>query len=545
MAKTVSKYAPEDASQSSPEPACPTFERRWGDGVARLLLAWGFWGPVLALIAAAGTAGAPFNFMGSLRYLGMAWMLVGALVALRSISRSPMSVRPASTWQAARFGLYCCVLGIVIYVAMFPTYRFYPAIGIFGGVAATYAFVVAWAQSGRRPGLGGLDVVLFNLCALLIVAEIGLTLASWYRPSVLFERLGSSVVEKVAQTRLKPGSSYLGATVNAWGFYDAPFLPKSERPPDQTMVLAIGDSFSVGAVPHPFHHTTMAERLLDQVEIYNMGVSAIGLREYLHLFLSEGLPLQPDAVVLALYLGNDFGGAVPGSERLSLASRLLDRRNLLTYLVPSRLATMHRDAEERGAVTPEAPVAEAEDLSVEELLAAYPWLEDPSLEPAHMSDREFFRVEKRMAVRASRLTDFDFKERLRRSLLPMREAARDIPVFVMMIPARFQVEDELWLRIQENTEEPLDRYRPQTVTRRWLESNGFEYLDLLPFFLGAVDTDPAPLYRNNDTHTNRRGNEVTGAALAGFLARHEIGAEEASAPAMPVARPSVYGDEGP
>ena len=517
-------------SPSSPPPAAPPSEAtsRWIDGVARMALAWGFWGPLLVLAFFVGGPKGRTLFLVHWRYPTYLLLLVGALAAFRVASRARLGERRGTAGAVVRFAVYSLVLGILVYALCFPTYKPLPALWVLSSGAALFSCLAWWIVGERKPRLAALDLVLFNLCALLLIVELGLSFAARHSPSVIFEQLGSSVSDRVEATRLRPGQTFRGFPVNGLGHYDEPFLTKKER--EEPAVLTIGDSFSIGTVPHFFHHTTEAERFLSRGRIYNMGMSAIGLREYLYLLLNEGLPLEPDAIVITLFMGNDFGGPMPGSKKPSLAVRWLDRRNLLTYLVPHRLNLLRKDAQEKaqergaeGAAAAEATgastsqAAEGRGLSEQQLYKSFPWLLDSSLEPPAFSLKRLRKVEQGMATRNSDLTDFDFEERLRRALLPMREAAGEIPILVMMIPARFQVEDDVWNWIVKKEGRELHRDRAQEVTRRWLEANEFKYLDLLPIFRAEVEASGERIYFHNDTHTNRPGNALTGRALARFL----------------------------
>jgi hypothetical protein len=113
----------------------------------------------------------------------------------------------------------------------------------------------------------------------------------------------------------------------------------------------------------------------------NLGINSCGPAEYLRMLVEDGLPLEPAAVIVALFVGNDIVDA----ERYAPPQRLLrawfDRANVMLFVVPERLAAIR--AEERasdgaGAVASvagmdgEAPVGQ----SLEELALAFPWLAD-------------------------------------------------------------------------------------------------------------------------------------------------------------------------
>jgi hypothetical protein len=110
-------------------------------------------------------------------------------------------------------------------------------------------------------------------------------------------------------------------------------------------------------------------------------------------------------------------------------------------------------------------------------------------------------------------------QRLFRALDAILAAAGPIPLFFLLIPDEFQLEDELWRQVERPGYE-LDR--PQVEIGSWLASHGVEALDLLPVFreVRAAPDGQRHLYHRRDTHWNRRGNATAGAALAEWLRDH-------------------------
>jgi hypothetical protein len=83
--------------------------------------------------------------------------------------------------------------------------------------------------------------------------------------------------------------------INDTGLRDAPRV--YERTPGTARVVAHGDSFTFGAgVPYGQRFTDVAERLLGDVEIVNMGVPGYGLDHVLLSHLAEGHRYAPDPV---------------------------------------------------------------------------------------------------------------------------------------------------------------------------------------------------------------------------------------------------------
>jgi hypothetical protein len=106
---------------------------------------------------------------------------------------------------------------------------------------------------------------------------------------------------------------------NDWGLRDRP--RSITRPPDvHFRSLLVGDSFlENGLVRVPL--SAAVERQWSDaghtgMEAINFGVSATGPRQYYYRIKDVGLALKPDAIVLAVYVGNDFvslpfGGWMP------------------------------------------------------------------------------------------------------------------------------------------------------------------------------------------------------------------------------------------
>jgi hypothetical protein len=106
-------------------------------------------------------------------------------------------------------------------------------------------------------------------------------------------------------------------------------------------------------------------------------------------------------------------------------------------------------------------------------------------------------------------------------LLEIAAAARGLPVVFVLIPDEFQVEDGLWQQVGAAS---LDRDQAQRELVAWCAENGLRCIDLLPSLRAAVPwTDGnRHVYYARNTHWNRRGNEVAGAAIARYL-EQELG----------------------
>jgi hypothetical protein len=106
-----------------------------------------------------------------------------------------------------------------------------------------------------------------------------------------------------------------------------------------------------------------------------------------------------------------------------------------------------------------------------------------------------------------------------RSILDAKRAAGDIPLYVLLIPDEFQVEDELWNAVSQQFDRPAQRDRPQMILTAWLEQQNIPYLDLLPLMrsVAPMEDGRRHLYHLRDTHWNARGNRIAAESLADFL----------------------------
>lgn len=424
-----------------------------------------------------------------------------------------MQVTPRGPRLRAVFSL--AVLAAAVWFVWFQPFEAL-RLATFAAVAAAVVAGALWLGPHVLSGVPRrarrlLDRGAFTACALVVLVEATLRVIALLIPVPLLQT-GSSSASVFATYRKPPGAAHLGLSCDERGFND-----RLVRAPGTRLVACIGDSFSFGLVPRPFHYTSVAERLLDGVEIYNAGVIAAGPSEYLELE-REVLPLRPAALVLALFVGNDVDEADRGDSGAGWLGTLFDRQHLLLYQVPRRLRIRAHErrarAEPFGSIQGEStPVVSAEP---DACLAAFPWLADPALESASMSEEIFLDVERRRAaVVCAPDAEHDY-QRLFHTLEAIRAAARSVPLYVLLIPDEFQIDDELWRQVEQPG---YERDRPQVEIGGWLAARGVETLDLLPVFRGvpALTDGERHLYHRRDTHWNRRGNETAGAALAAWL----------------------------
>lgn len=400
-------------------------------------------------------------------------------------------------------------------------------------VALAYGLYVAWSlllpatrRVIPRRVARALDVFGMNIVIILVLAELSLRVVAMFWSSPLL--ITSSTPSQIRRdsNRQAPGSLRFGFPMNSGGHYDTEFVPKGAS--RRRLVVSIGDSFSYGAVPHYFHFTTVAERLLNGVDIYNMGYPGTGPEDYLYLLENQALPLNPDLIVIQLFMGNDLPVGPSGAS----PPRWCDADRYLLAIVWFRLGIMRRahlvNAGRRGSVL----------LDSAAIVKRYPWVLDPQLEQPHLNAQTYLQLETRNALEIAGAGDKVYA-RFFGVLSEMRHVAGNIPVAFVVIPDEFQVEDGLWAEIVKHAKVKLDRDLPQSRVVPELRKRGWPVVDLLPLLRAVkpMADGRRHLYALRDTHFNTRGNAVAGRALA-HLVDSLLGATPtAGAPPPPLALP--------
>ncbi|MEE2886425.1 MAG: hypothetical protein VX951_03230 [Planctomycetota bacterium] len=425
-----------------------------------------------------------------------------------------------SSGRATSWGLSTAVvfwLGYLWLGQPLDLFQLETAVSAAGGV-----FALCLLQSKRLDKLADLQwvrrihIVLFNVCLTAVLLEIALGIVAWISPRPELMCRDSYVQSRLSGYAFPKGYIHRGFACNQLGHYDQEFLPKAER--KKTTVLMIGDSFSAGVVPHHYHFTTVGERVLSDVDIYNMGISGIGPEEYLYLLSYEGLQLKPDAVVVNIYLGNDLVNTRTGTGISHYLKLWFDRGNVRIWFLPERLLLV---AAERKRARADIFASDPQRVvkGEAEILAAFPSVKDHRREKATLSKEQYLKITRHL-IESSCPPHPDRLKPMLEHLATMRQLCRDIPFGVMLIPAEYQVEDALWkTATSQLTGGPYQKDAAQAKVSQWLEAEGIPYLDLLPI-LRAVEPFPdgdRHCYCRQDTHFNVRGNQVVGESLAPFL----------------------------
>jgi hypothetical protein len=366
------------------------------------------------------------------------------------------------------------------------------------------------------------DLIAMNVFIALILAEITLRIAAAVWPTPLLVTENSSSEIRRDSERIEPGVPRFSFPMNSTGHYDTEFLPRSER--SLPTVVSIGDSFSYGVVPHYYHYSTVAERVFPEAEIYNIGFPGTNPVDYRHLMVDEALPLEPDLIVIAIFVGNDIVAQAAPTSSLGW----YDAQNYMAGIVWHRLQILDRA---KGASD---WTRETGEVMGEDLVTRYPWVADPSQETPSMSEDIYVELESRNAYQGA-IDHPGVYDRFFAALGEIEKAAGDIPLAFLIIPDEYQVNDELWQAVVAKHDVPLQRDLPQRKIREWAREGDRDVMDLLPLLLAQepLDDGKLHLYHLRDTHFNARGNEVAGRALAQLIEAKFSGTEVPEYPMPP------------
>jgi lysophospholipase L1-like esterase len=309
--------------------------------------------------------------------------------------------------------------------------------------------------------------------------------------------------------RLKPEARVRFATtefdtdiaVNSSGVRDTEEIgPKAVN---ERRILLLGDSL-VLAVQVPFSETfgERLERRLNaegspyRYRVINAGVQGYGPVEELLLFRSIAPSIQPDLVIQTLFVGNDAEEAVTSEARLE-AGTLRE-----SGAVRDRVATRLRRMVRRSMVLQvlRLRVVAATGRLTSTIGPPEPPLQSYAAKPAP-------RIARGLAI-ARRTV-----EQLTRESASM--GARSA---IVLMPARFQVDDADYGRLREAVSQAGGELVRDGATRRFEEAlAGLDapLFDALPALRGA---DPgADLFFQQTVHLTPRGHEVVADALVRFL----------------------------
>lgn len=392
---------------------------------------------------------------------------------------------------------------------------------------------------------GWLVFVVVQLLVILGLVEIGLRVARphheglkilLYAPTVRTEYDEIETTEELLETNVlgfHPLEANEGFVRNSRGFRTPEYDPDPD--PGVPRIVVLGDSFTYSSsfVPWSWMWPMEMERRLEDltggpVEVINLGVPAVGPRFELRLWELEGARLDPDWVILAFFVGNDFTDE-SGRELIPTREGFWVRHSL-TFRLARNLLRLWRQRRAADAPWPEPPSSSRYERGGFELpgaRAAY----DPD-DGWYDDEDAFLRLERDRLLLCARAHRERF-ESLFTDVAPVlirlhrQVRASGAELAVLIIPDELQVDPDLLDRLLERFDIPRDQVDvdyPQERLADLFEAEGIPFYDALPAL--REETRERRLYKPMDTHWNAEGNLFVGRRMAKFLVSPMVGFAE-------------------
>lgn len=364
-----------------------------------------------------------------------------------------------------------------------------------------------WAIRSRR-------LVLFAAIALTQSACFEFAMRTWGSSEASPSFQGLFMDDPIIGYRLQPGARTRFTTsefsadiaINEQGVRDDG--PIGRKPPGERRIVVLGDSLVLSVqVDLERTFTSLLQERLNRTarpgvryRVINAGVQGYGPIENLLFFRTVARQFEPDVVLVALFVGNDAEEAVSSepklrgdarpmvetvSEDVAVALRRLVRRSMVLQVLRLRaVAVLDRLRPRRAA--PEPP------------LQSYAAVPAP-------------RIGRGIGITVSAVEQ-----------IAAEASEVGARTGVLLMPARFQVDDDDYGRLREIVRQAGGELVRQAASERFagaLEPLPYPYLDLLPPLQRAL---PGPhLFYLETVHFTPRGHEVVAGALERFL--HESG----------------------
>lgn len=375
-----------------------------------------------------------------------------------------------------------------------------------GGALAAVALAVHATGRGRwfaRRPLRWLDLVLCNLCLLAVGLEVGIAAVAQVSDSPLLVQVSRFRQDTIARYRGQPGALHHGHPFNSRGFYDTEW--DQARDPERFRIVALGDSFAVGIVPYRMNFLTLLDEALPGAEVLNLGIPATEPQEYRFLYTLEGAALDPDLVLVCVFVGNDI--------TTYRTPPFLDPEGWYLFTVPARLAALVAEARRRGVELDQVATAGGDETD-----GGPSYHDDPDLEKPSLSREKYLDVELRRLANCHVKRRQEFEDTF--EILAALDAQTGHRMVIALIPDELQVDDDLYEEIFAANpaieRRKFDRDRPQRLFADFCADRDIPLVDLLPALRRA--TEEGRCYHRNDSHWNARGNRVAAEVLAGALA---------------------------
>lgn len=354
----------------------------------------------------------------------------------------------------------------------------------------------------------------FAACLIIFASQFGLFelgLRTWGSSEAAPAFQGLFADDPAIGYRLKPDARVHFATaefdteiaINSSGVRDDEEIGPKDKGKDERRILLLGDSL-VLAVQVPFRQTfsELLERRLNAAQsayryrVINAGVQGYGPVEELLLLRRIVRDVQPDLVIETLFVGND------AEEAVTSLPRLTDERRASAGALRETAATRVRRLVRRSMVL------QVLRLRIAAATDRFAWTAGPPEPP----------LQSYAAVAAPRIAQGLVVTRRVIDRMIIESAAADARTAVVLMPARFQLDDADYGRLRQAVSEAGGQLVRDGATARFKEALAginAPTFDPLPAMRAAL---PGPdLFFQQTVHLTPHGHEVVAEALEGFL----------------------------
>jgi|WetSurMetagenome_2_1015567.scaffolds.fasta_scaffold90252_2 hypothetical protein len=327
----------------------------------------------------------------------------------------------------------------------------------------------------------------------ILLGEVTLRIYNYIHPTYIFYK------DNYNRFRGRPFADDWDFKLNSRGFKDVEFETASKG---AYRILGLGDSFAFGVVPYKYNYYTLLESQFNkgtnnkQIEVFNMGIPHTGPREQLSLLAREGLPFNPQMVIVSFFVGNDFVDSHRASERKSIYSYSYVA-SALRYICAIRPKFKGNAPHAQGDYRDDGPSLDHDTFLKIERDRSFIFI---------AGNERFLRL----------LDDASYYLQQIQAIC----SKKGIQFLVVIIPDELQVNSDLQTEVRTAfypnlKSEQWNTTLPNRLLAEKLSRAGIECLDLFEAF--EKESKHKPLYRKYDTHWNIAGNQFASDLIRDYL----------------------------
>lgn len=345
--------------------------------------------------------------------------------------------------------------------------------------------------------LGGVTVA-------IIASEL---IVRFYYPQNLDTPLTSYIYQNDSETdyifkphleyTYKQGASELFVYTNSLGLSDEEIDPNNKD--HELRILFLGDSFTWGgysgnlpeALPNLLEEKLQPHNKFPgtDIQVINAGVPGYGTKQEVALYKKLAPIISPDIVILGFFVGNDFLDNLGWTDHVVINDYLINRYSAST--LTGLRVTLYEHSHLYRLFEFWNPVT-----------SRYKPYEEGMRFTFFRGGSENFNL--------SLIKTEDYIDELIKAT-----AHDDLPLIIVLIPARIQVEEselKTWLELLQLDLSAAEVEKPSQAIVDLLNNKPIILLDLLPLFKERNQLEPGALYVPNG-HTSHRGNELIAEAI--------------------------------